>query len=229
MNEKLELPHLGFTPWFAERFPKDAPPDCQAARVTAVNRDSFLAHTETGEIYAEVTGKLLYSSESPADLPCVGDWVAVQVFNQDTLAIIHAVFPRRSWLRRKAAGRKVEQQMIAANVDTAFIVQACGADFNLRRLERYLAMVYEGQIEPVILLTKTDLVEPAVLAAQLAETQAARQLADQAAIDNGRANVQVHGGIGMTDEAYPHLCLKRAHLLSFVAPARRQTLLGEAA
>lgn len=58
---------------------------------------------------------------------------------------------------------------------------------------------------------------------------AARQLADQAAIDNGRANVQVHGGIGMTDEAYPHLCLKRAHLLSFVAPARRQTLLGEAA
>jgi alkylation response protein AidB-like acyl-CoA dehydrogenase len=58
---------------------------------------------------------------------------------------------------------------------------------------------------------------------------AAKHLADQAAVDNGRANIQVHGGIGMTDEAAPHLCLKRAHLLSFIAPARRDILLGEAA
>jgi alkylation response protein AidB-like acyl-CoA dehydrogenase len=57
----------------------------------------------------------------------------------------------------------------------------------------------------------------------------AKQLADQAALENGRANIQVHGGIGMTDEAYPHLCLKRAHLLSFIAPARRDIILGEAA
>ena len=57
----------------------------------------------------------------------------------------------------------------------------------------------------------------------------AKHLADQAAIDNGRANIQVHGGIGMTDEAYPHFCLKRAHLLSFIAPARRELILGEAA
>ncbi|HNW34526.1 MAG TPA: ribosome small subunit-dependent GTPase A [Candidatus Ozemobacteraceae bacterium] len=142
------------------------------ARVTAVNRDSFLVRTEAGEMFAEATGKLLYNTESAADLPCVGDWVAVHVLNQATLAIIHAVYPRKTWLRRKAAGRKVEHQMIAANIDTAFIVQACGADFNLRRLERYLAMVYEGRIEPVVLLTKTDLLAPGELARYVGEIEA---------------------------------------------------------
>jgi ribosome biogenesis GTPase len=73
----------------------------------------------------------------------LGDWVAVQVCNQDTQAIIHAVFPRKSWLRRKAAGGRSKHQMIATNIDTAFIVRP-GADFNLPRLERYLTMVYEG-------------------------------------------------------------------------------------
>ena len=75
-------------------------------------------------------------------------------------ASIHHVLPRRSFLRRKAAGRDVEFQMIAANIDVAFIVQSCHFDFNVRRLERYLVMVREGHIEPVVLLTKTDLVTP---------------------------------------------------------------------
>lgn len=167
MNDKRELANLGFSPWFAEKRPGEVPPDCRVARVTAVNRDSFLVRTETTEIFAEATGRLLYGAESPADLPCVGDWVLAQLFNQDTLAIIHAVYPRKSWLRRKAAGRKVEYQMIAGNIDTAFIVQACGADFNLRRLERYLTMVYEGHIEPMVLLTKTDLLAPGELARYL--------------------------------------------------------------
>jgi ribosome biogenesis GTPase len=118
MNGNMALSNFGFSLWFAENKPEDGPPDCRVARVTAVNRDRYLVRTETTEMFAEATGKLLYGAASPTDLPCVGDWVTVQIFNQDTLAIIHAVFPRKSWLRRKAAGRKTEHQMIAANIDS---------------------------------------------------------------------------------------------------------------
>jgi len=88
----------------------------------------------------------------------VGDWVYVRYHNADARAIIHGLFPRKSFLRRKSSGKKVDYKMIAANIDTAFVVQACDYDFNLRRLERYLVMVNEGGIEPVVLLTKSDLV-----------------------------------------------------------------------
>ena len=171
MTQKTDLADLGLTNLPAIADLDNVPADCVPARVTAVNRQSFLVRTSGGEMLAEVTGKLLYSTETAADLPCVGDFAAVQVFNADTLAIIHHVFPRRSWLRRKVAGRKVEHQMIAANIDMAFIVQACGADFNLRRLERYLAMVYEGRIEPAVVLTKTDVVAPDELARHVAEIE----------------------------------------------------------
>jgi ribosome biogenesis GTPase len=88
----------------------------------------------------------------------VGDWVTAYYYNDDTAAIIHKVFPRKTFLRRKAAGENVDYQMIAANIDIAFIVQSCHFDFNPNRLDRYLVMAAEGQIEPIILLTKTDLI-----------------------------------------------------------------------
>jgi ribosome biogenesis GTPase len=113
-----------------------------------------------GEIPAELTGKFLHLAESSAELPCVGDWVCVQARDGGTQASIHHLLPRRTFLSRKAAGRDVEFQMIAANIDVAFIVQACHFDFNVRRLERYLVMVRDGHIQPVVLLTKTDLVSP---------------------------------------------------------------------
>jgi len=113
---------------------------------------------EHGEVPAELTGRLLHLAETSEDLPCVGDWVCVRYRDAGAHASIHGVLPRRSFLRRKAAGRDVEFQMIAANIDVAFIVQACHFDFNVRRLERYLVMVREGHIDPVVLLTKTDLV-----------------------------------------------------------------------
>ena len=97
---------------------------------------------------------------SSADLPCVGDWVYVQYHSEGTPAIIHGILPRKTFLRRKSAGRNVDFQMIAANIDAAFIVQSCHYDFNLHRLDRYLVMASEGHIEPVLVLTKTDLVTP---------------------------------------------------------------------
>lgn len=138
-------------------------PDEPIARVTAVDRDQYLIRNAEGEVPAKLTGRAVYASESPADMPCVGDWVHVKYHDSGTHASILDVLPRQSFLRRKRPGDQVEFQMIAANIDVAFIVQSCHFDFNVRRLERYLVMASEGHIEPVVLLTKTDLVSPAAL------------------------------------------------------------------
>jgi ribosome biogenesis GTPase / thiamine phosphate phosphatase len=169
----MELRDLGFDPWFQAQQPEWQLPHGHAARVTAVNRDSYLVRNEQGEVPAELTGKLLFSAESGLDLPAVGDWAVVQYHNSNTLAIIHGLFPRRSILRRKTPGKEIDYQVIAANIDVAFIVQSCESNFNLRRLERYLVMVNDGQIEPLLLLTKSDLVSPEKLAQELAEVRQA--------------------------------------------------------
>ena len=143
--------------------------DLSAARVTAVDRGRYLVHNGEGEVPAELTGKLLHLAGSSVDLPCVGDWVGVRYRDAGTQASIHCVLPRRSFLRRKAAGRDVEFQMIAANIDVALIVQSCHFDFNIPRIERYLVMARDGRIEPVVLLTKTDLVSPETLERLIAQ------------------------------------------------------------
>ncbi len=155
----MKLSELGFDGWFRERRDALKKPDLHVARVTRVDRDRYLVLNERSEVQAEVTGNLLFSADSGQDLPCVGDWVLADYYNEDSLAIIHEVLPRKSFLRRKAAGKKVEYQMIASNIDVAFIMQSCDANFNVRRMERYLVMVHEGRIRPVILLSKSDLVQ----------------------------------------------------------------------
>ena len=148
---------LGFDPWFAVHAPQSQPEGCVISRVCAVDRGSYCLRNESGDVPAELSGKLLYQSERATDLPCVGDWVAAQYYDQGRAAIIHQVFARKTFLRRRAAGGSANQQMIAANVDLAFIVQSGHFDFNPNRLERYLVMAADGQVEPIILLTKTDL------------------------------------------------------------------------
>ncbi len=129
------------------------------ARVMAVDRDRCTIKTDTLELSATVSGKFRFLNDVGQDYPCVGDWVGIsQNIDEDT-ATIHQLLPRKSYLRRKTAGKVIGYQMIAANIDTAFIVQSCHFDFNLRRLERYLVMVNEGGIEPVIVLAKIDLVD----------------------------------------------------------------------
>jgi len=169
----MKLEDIGFDDWFQEQQPALQIADCSVARVTAVNRDSYLVRNETSEVQAEVTGNLLYAAESSLDLPAAGDWAFVQYYNADTLAIIHGLFPRKSILRRKTPGKKIEHQVIAANIDAAFIVQSCEKNFNLRRLERYLVMVNEGQIEPILLLTKSDLISAEALEQEISEVRQA--------------------------------------------------------
>jgi ribosome biogenesis GTPase / thiamine phosphate phosphatase len=169
----MEPGQLGFDHWFEEKRAEARRPDCSVARVTAVHRDSFLVRNENSEVLAELAGNFLYSAESSIDLPSVGDWALVQYHNADTFAIIHGILPRRSFLRRKTPGKKIDYQMIAVNLDSALIVQACDLDFNLRRLERYLVMVNEGHIEPILLLTKSDLVSPEELEQRIAAVRQA--------------------------------------------------------
>jgi len=134
-------------------------PGQSVARVMTVDRGSFLVRSERDETVAELSGKFRFEAESSPDLPCVGDWVCVDQ-TSPTLAIIHAVLPRKTFLRRKCPGKTVDFQMIATNLDVAFIVQSCHYDFNIRRLDRYLVAAEEGDIKPIVILSKTDLVTP---------------------------------------------------------------------
>jgi len=163
MNHKLQpmkLPDLGFDDWFKKSSATLLQPGQSIARVTAVDRGAFLIRNQDGETYAEMAGKFRHVIEAAIDLPCVGDWVCVQCHASGGPAMIHSVVARKTFLRRKSPGKSMDYQMIAANIDVAFIVQACGFDFNLSRLDRYLVMANEGSIEPWIILTKTDLISP---------------------------------------------------------------------
>jgi ribosome biogenesis GTPase len=143
------------------------------ARISAVDRSAYRVLKADREIPAELAGKVYFQAATPADMPCVGDWVSVQFYDQDSAAIIHELLPRKSFLRRRQPGERVDYQMIAANIDTAFIVQSCQFDFNIRRLDRYLVMAADGGVEPIILLTKIDLVSEEELAQMTASIRSA--------------------------------------------------------
>jgi len=169
----MDLKALGFTDWLQQRIEESEKTDCSVARITAVNRDNYLIRGQAGEILAALSGRLMFSTESSLDAPAVGDWALVQYYNAGTFAIIEGLLPRRSVLRRRAAGKKVDYQMIAANIDVAFIIQSCDYNFNLRRMERYLVMAYDGHIEPMILLSKSDLISKEVLESRVSALRSA--------------------------------------------------------
>jgi len=153
----MDLEKLGYNKWFQDRTDPAKLADYQVARVITVDKNSYTINSGEVDVFAEVTGKLMFNADSPLDYPAVGDWVYVQYFNDGSLAIIHEIVPRKSLLKRKTPGKKVEFQLIAANIDTAMIMQSLDFDFNLRRLERYLVMTNESNIEPIVLLSKSDL------------------------------------------------------------------------
>ena len=151
------LKTIGYSDWFASREDAGQIAAHGVARVVAVHKDSYTLTKGGEEVFAELSGHLLYSTDSALDLPTTGDWVYADFFDEDSHAIIYGLLPRKTLLKRKAAGKLVDYQLIAANIDVAFIVQSLNDNFNLRRLERYLVMVNESGIEPIILLSKSDL------------------------------------------------------------------------
>jgi len=128
------------------------------ALVIEEQRGSYRLLSDDTECLAELAGRLRHRAEARAQLPAVGDWVrAVAATSSTGRALIHEVLPRRSHISRAAAGNPTEEQVLAANVDTAFIVTSLNLDLNPRRLERYVTLARDGGVTPVILLTKADL------------------------------------------------------------------------
>ena len=156
-NVSMKIEQLGFNKWFFDEIDPTKLIDHQIARVTTVNKDSYTINNGKGEVSAEVTGKLLLSADSPLDYPATGDWVFAKYFDNDSFAIISEIVPRKSILKRKTSGKKIEFQLIATNIDTGLIVQSLDNNYNLRRLERYLVMIIQSNIQPVVLLSKSDL------------------------------------------------------------------------
>ena len=156
-NVTVKIEQLGFNKWFLDRVDPAKLIDHQIARVITVNKDSYTINDGNGDVSAEVTGKLLFSADSQLDYPATGDWVIAQYYDKNSFAIISEIVPRKSVLKRKTSGKKIEFQLIATNIDTGLIVQSLDTNYNLRRLERYLVMINESDIEPVILLSKSDL------------------------------------------------------------------------
>ncbi len=153
----MELEDIGYSDrlgWTKEQIPDGFEP----GRVVSEHRERNIVKTTTGEYDAEITGNMRFAAQGRKDFPAVGDWVVLAVHDGD-FAIIHKILPRFSVIKRQAVGQFGEIQVIASNIDCAFLVQAVDRDFNINRLERYLAVCYSSKVKPVIVLTKTDLAD----------------------------------------------------------------------
>ena len=131
--------------------------DFEIGRVIAEHKERYIVKTENGEYEAEITGNLRFSAKSRIDFPAVGDWVALTTYDAE-FSVIHKTLPRLSMITRQAVGQFGEIQIIATNIDYAFLIQAVDRDFNINRLERFLTICYSSKVKPIIVLTKTDLI-----------------------------------------------------------------------
>ena len=152
----MTLEALGWNSRRQQQFEDHAAAGLVPGRVVGEHRSHYQVATEAIELSAGTTGRLRNSAEERSDLPGVGDFVAVRLAEGDGPATIEAVLPRTSALIRKAAGEP-RPQLLAANIDVVFIVTALGGDFNLARMQRYLALVLESGATPVIVVNKADL------------------------------------------------------------------------
>lgn len=186
------------------------------ARVIAQFSHSYKIMTLSGEHSAGVTGKFEFNAVNRSDYPAVGDWIMVEMLPNEARSVIHSLLPRKTYMVRKAAGNTMEDQIIGANMDYLFIVNALNQDFNLRKIERYLIAAWESGAQPVVLLTKTDLCEePSKFAAE---------------VKNAAPGVPVHlisalEGFGK-DELSPYLLPGRTIAITGSSGVGKSTLLN---
>lgn len=162
------MQELGFVGKIAELISLEDLAGHELGRVIVEHKERYVVQTEEGIFSAEITGNLRFSAEERKDFPAVGDWVKLIMMDEET-AIILEVFPRVSLIERKAISKQAKTQLIATNIDYAFIVQSVGHDFNLKRVERYLAICHSSNITPIILLSKVDVVSDVEIEASLNE------------------------------------------------------------
>jgi ribosome biogenesis GTPase len=156
----MDLEELGWDSFFETHFELYKNKGFLPARIALEERNLYTAYSELGELKGKVTGRFRHNTRSRSDFPVVGDWVAIKGNPSTKKMTIHGVLPRKSKLSRKAItteGRVTEEQIISANVDTVFLVIGLDADFNVRRIERYLTIVQDSGASIVIVLNKADL------------------------------------------------------------------------
>ncbi len=156
------LESLGFTPALEQHRLENLAAGFETGRVVAEHKERYVVLTPAGEFDAEITGHLRFAARSRADFPAVGDWVALLPYDPGT-AIIQRILPRHSLIQRQAVGRDADIQIIATNIDEAFIVQSADRDFNLNRIERYLAICLASGVAANVVITKIDLVDKEVI------------------------------------------------------------------
>jgi len=160
----MNLEQLGWKEAFGEKNQSTF-----VARVISEQRQIYKLHDGENEYTGEVSGKFQFQALVKSDYPSVGDWVVIEPLKNENKAIIQKVLPRISQFSRQSAGDKVEEQVVAANIDFVFLVMALNNDFNIRRLERYLLVAYDSGANPIIVLTKKDLCDD--LSARIAEVE----------------------------------------------------------
>jgi len=153
----MNLEELGYNNHFEKFRVENNLKSFETGRIISEHKERYIVKTATAEYEAEITGNLRFTAKSREDFPAVGDWVSIITYDSAT-AIIHNILPRFSTIKRQAIGQYGEIQIIATNIDFAFIVQAVDRDFNINRLERYLTICNSSGVKPIIVLSKIDLI-----------------------------------------------------------------------
>lgn len=201
----MNLCDLGWNAFFDDHSRGEGFQGLAPARVIEELRGLYKVHAADGEHLAEIAGRLRYLARDRGDFPAVGDWVGIASCSSESRAQIEAVFPRRTKLSRKVAGRAFTEQIVAANVDTVFVVTSLNNDLNVRRIERYIAIVWESGARPVVLLNKADLcADPA---------------GDAAKVEIAAPGVQVHSMSASRAEGLEIV-------LSYIGPGETGALIG---
>lgn len=167
----MKLEDLGYNDQFEKARQELKLEGFELGRVVAEHKERYIVKNDQGEFEAEITGNLRFTAKSREDFPVVGDWVAMTIYEAD-YAVIHQILPRLSLIKRQAVGHISDVQIIASNVDFAFLVQAVSRDFNINRLERYLTICHNAHVQPVIVLSKIDLIQESRVREITAEIQA---------------------------------------------------------
>jgi len=166
----MTLEDLGYNIDF-ENYRKDQNLDSfGVGRVISEHKERYIVKTTENEYEAEIIGNLRFSAHKRSDFPAVGDWVAISEYDEDKV-LIHSIFPRNTIIERQAIGKQGEKQIIATNIDLAFIVQAVDRDYNINRIERYLTICNTSNVKPIIILNKIDLIEDTELIKLIANVQ----------------------------------------------------------
>lgn len=153
-----KLEQIGLTDGIKNNFEEYKVKGYELGRIAIEHKHMYRVWLEDGEYLCTLAGRVTYDAVNREDLPAVGDWVAIKTSPGEKKGAIHGILPRKSKFSRKAAGMVTEEQIVAANIDTVFIVNSLNDDLNLRRIERYLLLAWESGANPVIILSKADLI-----------------------------------------------------------------------